>query len=438
MAGPRQASLLLLGLAGLGFVGLGLPDGVLGVAWPSIRASYALPLDALGALLVTTTAGYVAASFASGRLLARMSVGSLLAWSCLLTAASLLGYAVAPAWGMMVVLGCVAGLGAGAIDAGINTHVATHHSARALGLLHACYGVGTAAGPAIMTSVLMAGLAWQRGYVIVGVAQVALALSFALTRRRWPAAPAAGGAAPTAAPIASTLRLPVARWGIAAFFLYVGLEATAGVWVFSLLHGSRGVTMAAAGTVVSVYWAGLTVGRLVAATIPPGLGPGTILRVCIATMALAAAVLALDLGPAPTLAAVATLGIAAGPVFPTLMATTPERLAAAHTANAVGFQVAAAAVGQSLLPALVGTLADGLGLETLPIALLAGASLLAAVHERLDRTAPVPAPARPSPADPGGGMRAPERGPEGGRGPYGDPGWVRAHHGSGAGRPAGR
>src|SRR5919204_2389293 len=148
-------------LAGLAFISLGLPDGLLGVAWPSIRAYFYLPLDALGALLVMFTTSYLLSSFSSGRLLAHINVGSLLALSCLATAASLIGYALAPQWPIMVALGVLSGLGAGAIDAGLNTFAATHFSARAVNWLHAFYGVGATLGPVIMTAVLSAGCPWQ-------------------------------------------------------------------------------------------------------------------------------------------------------------------------------------------------------------------------------------------------------------------------------------
>ena len=144
----------LTGLASLAFVSLGLPDGLLGVAWPSMRADFGLPLDALGVLLAAFTSGYVSASFAGGRLLARLGLGALLAVSCFLTGLSLLGYALAPAWGMVVALALVAGLGAGGIDTGINTYAAERHGPGMLNWLHACYGIGAAGGPAIMTAVL--------------------------------------------------------------------------------------------------------------------------------------------------------------------------------------------------------------------------------------------------------------------------------------------
>src|SRR5215475_777443 len=174
MPAKRQAGILLVALAYLGFVSIGLPDGLLGVAWPSIRASFGLSLDALGALLVMFTMGYLLSSFSSGRLLMHINVGSLLALSCLATAASLLGYALSPRWSMMVALGMLAGLGAGAIDAGLNTYAATHFSPRSVNWLHACYGVGATVGPLIMTSVLMADRPWQWGYGFVGVWQLLL------------------------------------------------------------------------------------------------------------------------------------------------------------------------------------------------------------------------------------------------------------------------
>jgi fucose permease len=394
---------LLLGLSFVGFVSLGLPDGLLGVAWPSIRASFDLALEALGPLLVATTSGYVLASSASGRILARLSVGALLVLSCLATATSLAGYALASSWPVLVGFGLLAGLGAGAIDAGLNTHVATHHGARTLNWLHACYGVGAASGPVLMASVLMLGLAWQRGYAWVAAGQLILAACFLATLRLWPrpggarapgeAARAAGpgGAGPPAARPASgasTLRLPAAWLGIAAFFVYTGLEASAGAWAYSLLTESRGVGAMTAGSWVSFYWGGLGAGRLVFGFLVGSAPLHALLRASLFGIVLGAGLVSLDLGALATFLGLALLGLACGPIFPSLIATTPERLGAAHTANGVGFQIAAAALGQSLLPALVGVLAGRLGLEVLGPSLLAAAVVLFAVHEAIVRAAP--------------------------------------------------
>lgn len=376
-AGARAP--LLLGLAGLGFVSLGLPDGLLGVAWPSLRAGFGLAQDALGTLLVATTTGYVLSSFASGPLLARLGLGTLLALSCLATAASLLGYAVAPVWAVLVALGVMAGLGAGAIDAGINTYVATNHSPRVLNLLHAGYGLGTTTGPALMTGLLMAGAPWQRGYALVGASQLALGFAFGATRRLWPAGTASPGERPPSAPLARTLRRPAAWLTALAFALYTGLEAAAGAWTYTLLTEGRGVALESAGSAVSLYWGALMAGRIAFALSLAAAPIGRLLGACMAGVALGALGLALDLGTAASFAALALLGFCAGPIFPSLIATTPARFGARHAANVVGLSVAAAAIGQALLPATLGFGAVALGLEVVPRALLATALLLLVV-----------------------------------------------------------
>jgi fucose permease len=386
-----KRGVFLLALSYLAFVSLGLPDGLLGVAWPSIRASFHLPLDSLGALLVATTIGYVSSAFASGRLLSLFGLGELLAASCLATSLSLLGYAWAPAWAVMVPLGLLAGLGAGAIDACLNTYVATNHSARMLHLIHACYGLGTTAGPMIMTQVLMAHRPWQRGYQIVGVAQLALAACFATTRSLWPPAKGDNSSSSTAAgaPIAATLRLGAAWLAIAAFFFYVGIEASAGAWTYTLLSEGRGITMEIAGWGVGLFWGGLMAGRIVVGVFRIPLSLHQLLRLAICGCAVACGLVVLDLGQAATLFGLAALGFCCGPIFSGLVATTPLRLGAAHTANAVGFQIAAAALGQSLLPTTFGIVADARGIRVLPYLMLGSTLALFAVYELLAAVAPL-------------------------------------------------
>lgn len=388
----QQSGLLLIGLAYLGFISLGLPDGLLGVAWPSIRAYFTLPLDALGALLVLFTSGYLLSSFSSGRLLMHLNVGSLLALSCLATAVSLLGYALTPWWELMAALGLLSGLGAGAIDAGVNTYAATHHSARTVNWLHACYGIGAASGPLIMVRVLHASYPWQWGYAIVGVGQLVLAMCFGLTRSWWPST-SMSQTIPAASPVGavssrSTLRLPVVWLSIAVFFIYTGLEAAAGTWAFSLFTEARTIPAMTAGTWVSVYWGSLTVGRLLSGVVVSFVPVRLFLRVCIAGIACGAALIWLNRSSQLSFLGLALMGLSSAPVFPSLIATTPERLGAAHTANGVGFQIAAAVLGQSLLPGLVGVLARHLGLEVVGPVLLTAALLLLVVYEALTVVSP--------------------------------------------------
>ena len=383
--GARRNSRLLIALSGLGFAALGLPDGVLGVAWPSVRTTFALPLDALGALLVASTAGYVTASAASGRIVARIGIGALLALSCAATALAQFGYAAAGSWPAIVALGVVGGLGAGAIDAGINLFAATNCSTRTLALLHAGYGLGTTAGPAIMTPLLMSGAGWRAGFALLASIQLALACGFAAVRSLWPRPPEVqreGGARPT---LSRTLHLRTAQLGAAGFFVYVGIEAAAGAWLYSLLASTRGASMASAGAAVSLYWAGLLVARVLLALAPIASTPGAVLRGATGMLALAATTLALDLGLTADRAAIALLGLAAGPIFPALIAATPKRVPDAHAANAVGLSVAAAAAGQALLPAGIGLVADSIGIEAIPRLIAAAALILVGIVFALER-----------------------------------------------------
>ena len=401
MRPERKYSLLLVGLAYLSFVSLGLPDGLNGVAWPSIRAYFHLPVDALGSLLVMFTTGYLVSSFSSGRLLALMSLGTLLELSCLATALSLIGYALAPAWWVMVALGSVAGLGAGAIDAGLNTFAATQFNARMVSWLHACYGIGAAGGPVIMTSALAGHHPWQRGYLIVGGWQLLLAVCFGVTRNWWPrVAPDASKVssliAGARASNLSTLKLPVVRWSIAAFFVYTGLEAAAGTWAYSLLTESRGVSMMKAGTWVSAYWGALFVGRLLSGFVVGSVPVHRLLRFCIISITLGASLIWLGGASFLSFAGLGLMGLASAPVFPSMISATPMRLGERHTSNGVGFQVAAAVLGQSLLPGLVGVLAGKLGLEVIAPALLGSACLLLVLFEAL--TAATPPVGREAPA----------------------------------------
>ena len=249
-----RGTALTLGLASLGFVSLGLPEGLLGVAWPSIRATFDLPLDALGLLLTTFASGYFLSSAVSGRVIFRLGVGLALAGSCAVTGVSLLGYALAPAWPAMVGLGFVLGLGAGTIDAGLNTYAAVAHGPRVLNWMHAAFGLGAAAGPLVMTALLSSGFSWSTGYVLVAVAQLALAVGYGATRRRYiapaPAPVHPNGQASTRSSGSSAramLARPLIWLSMVLFFVYVGIEAAAGQWSFSLFTLGRGTPAQIAG-----------------------------------------------------------------------------------------------------------------------------------------------------------------------------------------------
>ncbi len=388
---PKTRPRLTLLLASLGFVSLGLPEGMLGVAWPSIRATFDLPLDALGLLIATFAIGYFASSAVSGRIIGRFGIGSVLAASCGLTGTCLIGYAISASWSSMVALAALLGLGAGAIDGGLNTYAATAYGPRTLNWMHAAFGLGAAAGPLIMTAILSSGLAWNVGYAVVAAAQLCLAVGYWITRQRftYPSADHAGHRRPpqrARGSMAALLRQPVLWLSLGLFFVYVGMETGTGQWSFSLFTLARDMPAALAGALVSVYWASLTLGRVLFGALVPRIGSDRLLRGCMLACILAAGLLWANI-PVVSWVAVAALGLAFAPIFPVLIAQTPARLGAAQAANAIGLQVAAAVAGGAVLPGLLGVLSVRLSLEVLGPALVIAGIVQFILHEALTRKA---------------------------------------------------
>lgn len=379
---PRRTPLALL--AFLAFVSLGLPDGLLGVSWPSIGGDFGRPLDALGLIVVVQAAGYVASSFFSGQILQVLPVGDVLTLSTAAAGLALLGFAVTPFWPLLVALALVAGLAGGAVDAGLNAYGATHFSARTLNWLHAFFGVGTTVGPLIVTAVLGSGLAWRWSYVIVGTAQLLLALAFLRLRRRWDEVAALGGAAKERTAPArgrDTLRQPVVWLGMAVFFFYTAVEVATAQWSYSLLTLGRGVPETTAGLLVSLYWGSLMVGRVLFGIVADRVPLVPALRGRI--LASIAGALLLWLEPTRLLSflGLMLLGFGLAPIFASLISLTPRRVGAAHADSAIGFQISAAALGGSGLTALVGVVARAAGLEVIGASIVLFALVLLGLFE---------------------------------------------------------
>lgn len=373
-------------LAYVAFVALGMPDGVLGVAWPSVRTTFALPLDAVGLLLSASVTGYLVSSLLSGPLIARWSVGAVLAASCAVTGAALIGYTLVPAWWMMVVLGVAAGLGAGAIDAGLNTHVAAHYGEGLMQWLHASYGIGATLGPVIMTWTLATLHAWQAGYRIVGGFQLLLAVCFVLTLRAWNRKedPDAGSTprrlTDYRTPMAETLREPGVWLSGLLFFLYAGAEGSLGTWTYTLLVGARGISPEVAGLWAGSYWATFTLGRMAAGLYAGRVGGSRLVQVGLATAALGAVLLWWNPAPAANVVAVAVVGFAIAPIFPALVSGTSRRVGEHFAANTIGLQMASASVGMAAVPSLIGMLARRLSLEAIPVCLVLVFVVLLGLH----------------------------------------------------------
>lgn len=381
MKKPSTAGLIVLVF--IAFISLGLPDGLLGVAWPGIRGSFQLPLDAMALLLVFGTAGYMTSGLFNGVLMRRLGLGGLLALSCAATAATLAVYAFTPVWWLFVVIAALGGLGAGAIDAGINTYVARHHGERTMQWLHASFGIGITAGPMIMTLGLTVTSRWQSGYIWVACAQGLLALMFLITRGAWKNdrtdTPETNQEAKDAA-VLESLASPAVLLSAIVFFLYVGVEIGLGLWVYTLLTESRGISEHIAGIVTGSYWATFTLGRILAGLYSRRIPIRTLLFCSFGSAFLGIFFIFIDAGSVLTIFGVALTGFSVAPVFPGLVSDTEERVGRRHQANAIGLQISAAGLGGALLPSLAGVFARRLGLEVIPIYMAVAVLLVSAFY----------------------------------------------------------
>jgi fucose permease len=309
-----------------------------------------------------------------------MGVGRLLAASAAATAGSAVAYAIAPAWGVVVVASIVAGLGAGAIDAGINAFAAVRFSPRLTTWLHASYGVGAALGPLLTGAVLGAGRSWRIAYAVIGLALAAMAVAFAATASRWtsPEPSVPGHAA--SAPITETLQQTSVWLNVSLFFLYAGLEVGVGQWAYSWMVEGRSIAPGVAAAWVAAYWASLTVGRALLGGLTTRLPVRTLLRASLGVIPLGVLVLWCAIGPGGGALGLIVLGLALAPVFPLLISATPGRVGRAHAIHAIGFQVGAFHLGTAALPGLAGVLARHAGLEVLGPFLLTTALALGLLY----------------------------------------------------------
>lgn len=368
----------LLALAFLAFIGLGLPDPLPGSLWPETQPHFGVRNSALGLVLAANAVGYIAAGLLAGRLIGALGIGRLLAISLAATALAALGQGLAPPWWAFVALAVLAGMGGGAVDAALNLFAAHRFRPRHMNWLHGCWGIGATLGPLGAALLLAGGFGWQAGYLAVGAVLAGLALAFAATRRRWDAGAHQGGGASLSA--LAVLRNLVARLQLWVFFLYTGIEASAGQWAATILTAARGATAAEGAAAATTFFAALTAGRIGLGFVVDRVGADRLLRWLTPVTVLAALLFAT--GRADFLA-LGLMAVALAPIYPTVMACTPARLGTQAAAQAVGFQVSAAMLGVAIVPALLGLAADLGGAALLPWLLVLGCVGLSALIWRL-------------------------------------------------------
>jgi len=383
------AHVALLAIIYLAFISLGLPDGVLGVAWTTMRLDLNQPLAALGLVTITSTIASGTCTLFAGPLLKKFGTGPVVMISGLLTGLALLGFSVVPAFGWLLALAVPLGLGAGAVDAGLNHFVAAHYSSRHMNWLHGCWGIGATLGPLIMGTALLAPAGWQSGYQTLALMQLAMALVLWLTLPLWrlenakpPAQTHTDGQQAQLKPVAA-----LATWlAPLAFMLYVSAEMGTGLWAASILVNDRQVSAATAGLWVSFYFGSITAGRFGIGLVANRLGNRRLIRLGILMAMVGAVLFAVPSLPAPvSLLGLVVMGLGCAPIYPSMMHETARRFPAHLTAQVIGRQVGFSYIGSAGVPAACGLLATYAGLVSImPVLVLFLATLLV-VTEYLNR-----------------------------------------------------
>ena len=395
MSSNRTRISLLMLVTFLAFISIGFPDAVLGVAWPSMRATFDRELPDVGFILVSSGTGYFLSGILSGAAIERLGVGRLLALSTGAVATGLFAYAATPSFWFLLGAAVLIGLGSGAVDAGLNVYASEHFSVTVMNWLHAFFGVGAMLGPFIMAGVLATGGGWRIGYVIVASAIAAMAAVFVLTAGRWDDGSHHADAEPAAklSP-RQVLRMPLVWVHVLIFFIMCGLEASAGLWTATMMLGRFDASAGEAGLWAGIFWSSMALGRLVLAPLSGDLNPARLVQ--LGTIG----VLAGSLLMIPDLqwlfqAGLVVFGLAMAPLFPTLMSLTPRRLGSQAAVHAIGFQVSAATAGIVGIPTIAAFVAERTNLTAIPWVMSACAVVVIALEmvlrNRADRRAPVAA-----------------------------------------------
>ena len=367
-------------LAFAGFVALGLSSGMLGVAWPSIQETFGLPLSAAGILLLAVTGGQVFASSVSGRLIVQLETGWLLVLSSVGLSIGLVGQALAPSWWVMISIATMAGMGSGLIDSGLNIYMAQHHSGRVMNWLHACFGLGATLGPLVMKAVLTRELSWRIGYSVAAGVQIIMVVGFLFALKQWHSIKIEADSVEKTEKVEGNGRLFLMWLSITLFFIYAGIEVTAGQWSFSFYTETRGIDIATAGDWVAIYWGSLTIGRLLFGFVVNHFGTISTLRACMIGVILGGIGFMLPSNGA-SFAGLALIGFAQAPIFPLLISETPKRLSATLATRAIGYQVGAAGFGIATLPGLAGVIAEQWGLAQIGTFILIASIAMFGLHE---------------------------------------------------------
>ncbi len=377
---------LLLAIIYMAFISLGLPDALLGAAWPSMVPELGAPVSFAGVIFVIISVGTVVSSLLSQRLNLRFGPGRVTAFSVAMTAAALFGFASCRSAWQLCLWALPYGLGAGSVDACLNNYVALHYASRHMSWLHCMWGIGASVGPYIMGAVLSAGRHWSAGYRSIGVLQLALTALLLLSLPLWKKGEEQGeGEKAKPLRLKEILAIPGAKPLLLAFFCYCALEQTMGLWAGSYLALYRSFTPERAAGFTGLFFLGITLGRALNGFLTIRFSDSFLTRTGFVIIALGIAAVLLPLGGALALAGLVLVGLGCAPVYPCIIHAAPARFGAGRSQAVIGILMAGAYLGNCLMPPLFGLIANHISIGLLPPYLLLLLAVMALSHRQAVR-----------------------------------------------------
>ena len=379
---------LLLTIIYIAFISLGLPDSLIGSAWPVMHQGLDVPLSYAGFVTMIIAMGTICSSLLSDRLSRQFSTGLITSISVLMTAVALLGFSWSTSFYQLCLWAIPYGLGAGAVDAGLNNFVALNYSSRHMSWLHCFWGVGAATSPYIMSYFLTQHNSWNQGYQAVGIIQLVLTIGLFVSLPLWKNKQdiTAETSPHEPLPLKQTLKIKGLWWMLLAFVAYSAVEQTTGLWASSYLVQQRAIHPEAAAQFASFFFLGITLGRFLSGFIADRLGDRQLIRTGIAGVLLGILLLLLPVS-ANIFAFVGLIiiGLGCAPIFPAIIHATPTNFGRQHSQSVIGIQMASAYVGTTLMPPLFGFLANQFSIGLFPIYLLLFAAMMLYGTETLNR-----------------------------------------------------
>ena len=381
---------LLLAVIYVSFISLGLPDSLLGAAWPSIYQGFGVPVSYSGVIFCIISVGTVISSLKSDRLTRRFGAGGVTAISVAMTAAALFGFSVSNSFWALCLWAVPYGLGAGSVDAALNNYVALHFASRHMSWLHCMWGIGASVGPYIMGAALSCNAGWHTGYRIIGGMQLVLTIVLVLSLPLWKTrsdtdAEAQEAVSAEALTLKQIFRIPGVKAVLVTFFCYCSLEQTTSLWASSYLVLNKGIAPETAASFASLFFVGITAGRALSGFLTLKFNDTQMVRMGIGIIAAGAAAFFLPFGDTAALAGLLLVGLGCAPIYPSIIHATPSHFGASRSQAIIGVQMASAYIGNCLMPPLFGVIANYTTIALFPYYLLAILILMGYMHEMLQK-----------------------------------------------------